>query len=700
MPHHIQCQCNPCTFAGLTDSLRYSQLRLATYRALASDVYLALVSPDPIASAFQLSTDLAQLIKNEPYLREEYSILFDQVSQFTARLLDHIQDQEEMDVILTVERIQSAIDHEQKEFILHNNTQQQLRKFWYKNSDLRVERTVHRRYIISMYYWIIFLPMYFGYFWLPNWLEQRCEWYFQQPTTQTLVQLISYQIFLLLMILTLAIKPSVISFRKEYPQIFDYYSRLFSSKRLVFSLQKTALPVQRILLLIWITGYVFRNVRRMIRQRQCANLFELLMTVLFLLYLILYVSASVQFALDWQCILDVDTWQRLETMQNSMSPFIGSIILFFFFVCVDNQSTKDYRALEEQLQEAIFRLERRYHSSPIDLRMIADGVFSLMSVVSIIYECILLIPSVDVGNLFVALLITARPIHRVFLFFVITVVAYQVSLLHLFSYYTPDTSYGPAAAAVGHRQENQTLRASISLTFSGVKNVVLNVFFSLFSVMESELTHGRTMMGNKNKRFPMNQTNYYLLDPVTGRVGSFLHGLYTFGTRILLMTIIIAYIKRVYRWNQKRALQNWKFTRTKLLMRFISSDRERLPIPLNLILTPWHVREFLRWRKSSKKSVEPTTRQEKIYLRYLDPSPAGVNLQREATLDEVFNRVILRFLTEYHLVEVHSLKVNRERQCREELSIIRQQTLDGIQSVQEANQTIQKHTSTFFFGLH
>ena len=697
VPHRIQCQCNPCTSAGLADSLRYSQLRLSTYRALASDVYLALVSHDPIENAFQLGADLAQLIENEPNLCNEYSILFEQVSVFTARLLDHIQDQEEMDVLVTVERIQSALDRGQKEFIVHNNTQQQLRKYWYENSGLRVQRAPVKQFLVSSYYVIVFLPMYFGYFWFPGPFEQRCERYFQQPAILTLLQLISYQMFLLLLILSSAIKPPVLSFRKAYPQIFAYYHRLSSTKRLVSYLQKTVLPVQRIFLLVWMMGYVFRNVRRIIRQRRYTDVFELVMTILFLLYLILYFSTSIQFYLDWQSVLNVDTWKRLDKFHNgtyqSMDLLRCSTRLF---PSVESHLLKEYGALEGQLQEKIVRLGQLDYSSPIDVRTISEGVFAVLAVICIIYECILFIPSVYVGQLFVSLLITGRPIHRLFLFFFITVIAYQTSLLHLFSYYTEDTSYGPVA---NHQQGNRTSRAVISLTFSGLKKVVMNVFFSLFGVMTSELTHGRVHIGHKNITLA-NQTDFHLLNDFTGVVGSFLHSVYTFGTRILLMTIIIAYIKRVYRWNQTQGLKNWKFIRTKLLMRYISSGRERLPVPFNLILTPWHIREFLRRRKSTKKTVEPTPSQDTNYLRYSRASVTDFNLQRKLTLEEVFNRIVMRFLTEYHPVDVHSFKRTRQRQCKEELSIIRQHTLDGIQSIQEANKTIRKHTSTFFFGLN
>ncbi|VDP05057.1 unnamed protein product [Schistosoma mattheei] len=53
-PHSISCQWNGCQVRQDYDSLKRSRSRLNVYRALASPVYLALNSADPIMTIFHL----------------------------------------------------------------------------------------------------------------------------------------------------------------------------------------------------------------------------------------------------------------------------------------------------------------------------------------------------------------------------------------------------------------------------------------------------------------------------------------------------------------------------------------------------------------------------------------------------------------------------------------------------------------------
>ena len=53
-PHDISCQCAACQQKQNFDSLKRSRSRLNAYRALASPAYMALSSPDPIMTTFEL----------------------------------------------------------------------------------------------------------------------------------------------------------------------------------------------------------------------------------------------------------------------------------------------------------------------------------------------------------------------------------------------------------------------------------------------------------------------------------------------------------------------------------------------------------------------------------------------------------------------------------------------------------------------
>ena len=64
-PHPISCQCNDCVTKQNYDSLKRSRSRLNAYRALASPAYMALSSPDPIMTTFELRQEMKKLAQVE-----------------------------------------------------------------------------------------------------------------------------------------------------------------------------------------------------------------------------------------------------------------------------------------------------------------------------------------------------------------------------------------------------------------------------------------------------------------------------------------------------------------------------------------------------------------------------------------------------------------------------------------------------------
>ena len=64
-PHPISCQCADCVTKQNYDSLKRSRSRLNAYRALASPAYMALSSPDPIMTTFELRQEMKKLAQVE-----------------------------------------------------------------------------------------------------------------------------------------------------------------------------------------------------------------------------------------------------------------------------------------------------------------------------------------------------------------------------------------------------------------------------------------------------------------------------------------------------------------------------------------------------------------------------------------------------------------------------------------------------------
>ncbi|CAG5119741.1 unnamed protein product, partial [Candidula unifasciata] len=64
-PHPISCKCQDCVTKQNYDSLKRSRSRLNAYRALASPAYMALSSPDPIMTTFELRQEMMKLAEVE-----------------------------------------------------------------------------------------------------------------------------------------------------------------------------------------------------------------------------------------------------------------------------------------------------------------------------------------------------------------------------------------------------------------------------------------------------------------------------------------------------------------------------------------------------------------------------------------------------------------------------------------------------------
>jgi hypothetical protein len=240
--------------------------------------------------------------------------------------------------------------------------------------------------------------------------------------------------------------------------------------------------------------------------------------------------------------------------------------------------------------------------------------------------------------------------------------------------------------------------ANISKSFSNLKLVTVNVFFSLFGIGKNELTR---IYVNNRKNTTIHSTDsihYYFLNSFTSIIGSLIYGSFASVARIILITIILAYIKRLYNLNKQQALNDWKFARAKFYMIFISRDPDTLLVPLNLIPTPRHLMKYFQ-KNSSTKKLQRKNFSQKKFLRNLHQSSNQYNSHKKPTIDDVMNCIVLRFLKECHPFDIHSLKRTRQIQYKEELSQIRHYVLDEIQTIQQANRTLTKYISTVFFEL-
>ncbi|XP_026323633.1 short transient receptor potential channel 4-like isoform X1 [Hyposmocoma kahamanoa] len=142
-PHHPWCQCIKCNVSQIHDDPLYTNsARLAAYRAICSPAYLIQKSSDPILAAFTLCAELMVNAEYDRHLAVSYMQLRDTVSTFAVDLIGCCRTSEEVELILTqttgtrgrrqfvLPRLLMAVDHKQKEFVAHPNTQQVLESHW------------------------------------------------------------------------------------------------------------------------------------------------------------------------------------------------------------------------------------------------------------------------------------------------------------------------------------------------------------------------------------------------------------------------------------------------------------------------------------------------------------------------------------------------------------------------------------------
>ncbi|CAH8827860.1 unnamed protein product [Trichobilharzia szidati] len=87
-PHKSSCSCEHCHRLLSDDPLKHTLQRINTYRALASPAWISLTSPDPILTAFELSSELLHLASRENEFKETFLSLCEQCRKYACDLLD------------------------------------------------------------------------------------------------------------------------------------------------------------------------------------------------------------------------------------------------------------------------------------------------------------------------------------------------------------------------------------------------------------------------------------------------------------------------------------------------------------------------------------------------------------------------------------------------------------------------------------
>nr|KAG5702760.1 hypothetical protein BaRGS_003634 [Batillaria attramentaria] len=167
-PHPISCKCSDCVTKQNYDSLKRSRSRLNAYRALASPAYMALSSPDPIMTTFELRQEMMKLaeVEKEFKHKSEYLGMVEQCMNFACELMDLCRGTQEVEAVLSdsgeaterdiLARLKMAIRYEEKKFVAHPNCQQHMTSIWY-GSEMGFLQSLNG--LMQFIYLILFIPI-------------------------------------------------------------------------------------------------------------------------------------------------------------------------------------------------------------------------------------------------------------------------------------------------------------------------------------------------------------------------------------------------------------------------------------------------------------------------------------------------------------------------------------------------------------
>ncbi|CAF0736439.1 unnamed protein product [Adineta ricciae] len=477
-PHHNTCICTECIGESQTDPFRQAQNRLSAYRGLASEVYIALLYPDPILQAFQLGHELRKLAKTERYYAAEYRKLAAQLSIFTARLLDNVRGYEELEMILNktglpneekyenLARFDLAIQYKEKPFVSHSSCQQKLSDHWYAHLPISQNTNFFKRVVFYLTYLICFPFLAIAHYFFPN---SKMGSLCQQPNLKFKAYIASYLIFIALIIASSSVSASYLEqtkFLSDHDlKIYMNYIRLIYKNvqlrnRIIgldnnannytissviacdLSLRPLIPNAFHIITSIWVIGFSCSEFKQIVTVglhvylKVPSNYVDCSMNLLYLFYFIFLYSSIIYTRLAMNTFQSDAYWDRLvhyNTLTNVEKEYIIS-----------------------QTRHVLYWLNAdRFYWKSGDLQNLAEAFFAMGNVASICRMCFLLPVIPFVGPLQVMLDYMMIDISKWILIIVILFTSFACALYLIFSYF-----------AVVLQQQNNLIQAISNVTSS------------------------------------------------------------------------------------------------------------------------------------------------------------------------------------------------------------------------------------------
>nr|XP_006816594.1 PREDICTED: short transient receptor potential channel 4 [Saccoglossus kowalevskii] len=696
---------------------------LLVYRALSSEAFITLTSKDPIDTAFILSGKLRKLSQRDVEFGAEYIELEEQCETFAADLLAQTRNTRETHTILTYnptewaksEKIDAKMPHKaftavkyrQKKFVAHPHCQQFLIERWYRGLTDWRERSSFSKIIISSLLMISFPFLSILYLLFPRGQVTKL---LQIPYVKFLMHTASSLGFVTLIFLSLL--------RVED---WTYVGGAYSSTNVLqyFLLQDSLRGKQPSLvetfMFIWVLGMTWREIKELWKKGAVSYSFDswnIMDFVQLALYWISYTLMMVSW-LIWRrkyqeldalnesvgsnsvfeirrkrmSVMELDSYMQDNTIPDLKSYVDQAITNITGFVAdshnqqfakltqtlINNFSctTSSETATEAPIQflkdysSEQFRVESRAGWSGYDPDLVAEAVFAMANIISVLRLINIVVISKQVGPLQISLWKMFYDIVRFLAIFGFVLLAFAVGLTQLYKFYSSLT--------ILECRHEQALSSCYS-GFTSLTSTIRALFWTLFGVSALE------------------KLEVTANHPFTEIVGEIAYALYGIAAVIILLNALIAMMSNTYTRIEENSDREWKYSRAQLWMSFFEGGAT-VPPPFNIIPS---VKSIYYRMKSLIYACCPRLQRKRTKKQW----DKIADLERR--YEEVIQQLVSRYWAEKrsggHENEKHVSQVDILR-LKQDISGLRYEVLSNLHRSDRSIQHIRNFTASIMKSL-
>ncbi|XP_055876461.1 short transient receptor potential channel 7-like isoform X2 [Biomphalaria glabrata] len=649
-PHPISCKCQDCVTKQNYDSLKRSRSRLNAYRALASPAYMALSSPDPIMTTFELRQEMMKLAEVEKEFKSEYLNMVEKCMNFACELMDLCRGTQEVEAVLSesdegterdpLARLKMAIRYMEKKFVAHPNCQQHMTSIWY-GSEMGFLQSLNG--LMQFVYLLLFLPaipfMCVFYILAPSskfGAVMRC------PVTKFITHTTSHMCFLILLAAaTFRITESNVAITRSEDVNSTRYGHLSQEEKIQSLLKETLRPANtlmtnvQICIVFWVLGLLWIECKQIYSCGARSYIMDYYNAMDFAV-LSMYLSSYVLRFYTSYKVTEAD--RRFNGTARASALLLQGNFTSFDVFLASLQETK-YSPTNYFMEASRFKWQQ------YDPEIVSDVLFAIANVISFA-RTTQLMPAFEVlGPLQISLGRMIGDITRFMVLFTLVLFAFMVGLHNLYWYY--------GAQKIKMEMNGKDVAIHSAKAFQGLQQTFSSLFWSMFghtNIADITINHPKRS-GDTAPDLLYTPDNPQMENSTTlvETVGMYLFGIYHVVIIIVLINMLIAMMSHSFEDIQTDCDVEWKFARTKLWLNYMD-DGSTLPVPFNMIPTPksfvygWQaIKEMF---KPSSEVIEPGCHRRQTFLKKRRETVCK-NLELkpdETSYSDIMHRLVKRYL--------------------------------------------------------